>query len=226
MTIHIVGTSHIIPLRQALVESGKEAGFEWYFANNSNYPEGEFIWTDEGLSHDADSVSGVWAKLSGRTSIPIRPGDTVIAFGFDDRFDRYGFLAGKADHISSACRSQTVRDLVAASPALRMMALIREKQPEANLIMVEPPLLSRSEQVKKFVDGLVLKQRLYELCSQNEVIATRCGARYRRQVEETLQAEGDYLYTRDEYLASDGFHWGPRGIDVVWRDLEPVLGTA
>ncbi|MEQ1956691.1 hypothetical protein [Mesorhizobium sp. CN2-181] len=223
MTIHIVGTSHVLPFRQFLVHTGKNIGFKWYFSNNSNYPEGDFIWTADGLSHTAESVSGVWAKMSGRRSIPIHSSDTVVAFGFDDRFDRYAFLAGKADHVSSACRSQTLEDLVAASAALRMIALVRENQPEAKLVMVEPPLLSRSEQVKKFIDGLVLKQRLQELCNQHAAIAMRYGAIYTRQSVETLRVEGDYLYTCDEYLAADGFHWGPSGIDVVFRDMMPAL---
>ncbi|OBZ94440.1 hypothetical protein ADU59_17415 [Pararhizobium polonicum] len=224
MTIHIVGTSHILPLRQSLSNNGEGAGFEWYFANNTEYQAGEFIWTDEGLSHTAHGVTAIWEKLSRRRSVPIKAGDTVVAFGFDDRYDRYSFLAGNTDHVSSACRAQAMRDLVAESPALRMVALVRENQPRARAIMVEPPLLSRSEQLRKFVDHMVLKHRLHELCSQHAAVAKRYDAGYLVQAVETLQIEGDYIYTREEFMAPDGFHWGESGIETVRRDLMPALG--
>ncbi len=224
MTIHFIGTSHILPVQSLLAKQGRDEGMLWHFANNTNYQEGDFLWTPEGLSHTAESVVSRWEKSSGFKTIPIQSGDQVVALGFDDRFDRYAFLAGGADHVSSACRSQALRDLVAASPALRAVKLIRENRPEAATIVVEPPLLSLGEQTKKFVEGGVLKARFQELCENCEIAAKAQNARYLMQPRSTLLFDGAYVYTQDEHLASDGYHWGEAGIEVLNKDLLPALG--
>jgi hypothetical protein len=219
MTVYIIGTSHLLPFRKHL----RHADFQWYSANNSRYQEGDFAWSEGGLSHTSPAVTRDWEEHAGRRTIPIASGDVVVAFGFDDRFDRYGFLSGGADHVSSACRAQTVRDLVAASPALRLIALLKDKCPEARSIMVEPPLLSRSEQIKKFIDRMVLGKRLHELCQHHKAVADNFGAKYIVQSVDTLATEGEFIYTRDDYLANDGYHWGDNGVALLREELMPVL---
>lgn len=220
MTVHIVGTSHVLAMGRSLSildKSGSLPDFKFYYANNSAYSNGTFEWRNGQLSHSFPEITESWRKSCGESAVAVSDGDIIVGFGFDDFDGRYQFLTEPPRTISSACRADLVADVALNSNLAGLLNAIQGRCDR--VIVVDPPLFSRELQARKSGSRLVDERRFEEAKMKLQTILAEHGAVHVEQPIETIDRNGVGVFTRSEYVAADGFHWSDAGIESVRRSL-------
>ncbi|WP_428428723.1 hypothetical protein [Pararhizobium sp.] len=222
MTIHLIGNSHVVFLRQfilAMEEMPLPLPIVFYAANNSDYKHGTFTFDHNRLRHSNGDVAAGWARSSGKREVTISPNDVVLVLGFDDYDERYHFLSADLGFISEACLADVHADQLHRLPSYHLVKSLHSGGCRARAAVVDPPLITLKLQRAKLAGRLVNEKRFRDLIEFQKARFAELGALSIGQAEETLARDDASIWSEKETMHQDGFHLGPGGVSAVMSSI-------